>query len=126
MSINFLNKYLKMKEEIENEKYIILFSDMLNMMFIHEETIKKIKVDLNENKDAIFLLVGKTEKIDFKRDNYNYDDSKNYQKLEEIILNKFGEKSDIINLESMKKIKSILSNTNVIKDNIIYPNEIYK
>ena len=49
-----------------------------------------------------------------------------YKKFEEIILNKFGEQSEIIEFENMKKIKAILSNNNIIKDEIIYPNEIYK
>ena len=40
--------------------------------------------------------------------------------------NKFGEKSDVIDFENMKKIKTILSSNNFIEDEIIYPNEIYK
>jgi hypothetical protein len=43
-----------------------------------------------------------------------------------MILRKFGEKSEVINFENMKKIKTILSNNKVIKDEIIFPNEIYK
>ena len=41
-------------------------------------------------------------------------------------MNKFGEKSEIINFENMTKIKTVLSYNNVIKDESIYPNEIYK
>ena len=43
-----------------------------------------------------------------------------------IIYDKFDEKSEVIYFENMKKIKTILSSNNVIKDDIIYPNEIYK
>ena len=46
--------------------------------------------------------------------------------IEELILDKFGEKSEIIFYDNMKKIKTILSNNKVIKEEIIYPNEIYK
>ena len=45
---------------------------------------------------------------------------------ESLILDKFGEKSEMINFENMKKIKTILCNNKVIKDEIFYPNEIYK
>ena len=38
----------------------------------------------------------------------------------------FGEKSDVIPFDNMKKIKSILSSNNIINDNIIFPNEVYK
>ena len=44
-----------------------------------------------------------------------------------LILNEyFGEKSEIIPFDNMKKIKSILSSNNIINDNIIFPNELYK
>ena len=46
--------------------------------------------------------------------------------FEELILSKFGNKSEIIDFENIKKLKSLLSNNNVIKEDIIYPNEIYK
>ena len=42
-----------------------------------------------------------------------------------LILKKFDERSETIEFENMKKIKTILSSNNVIKDEIIYPNEIY-
>ena len=48
------------------------------------------------------------------------------KKLNEIIADKFGDKSEVIVFENMKKIKTILSNNNVIKDEILFPNEIYK
>ena len=43
-----------------------------------------------------------------------------------LINQKYGERSEVIDFENMKKIKTILSSNNVIKDEIIYPNEIYK
>ena len=46
--------------------------------------------------------------------------------IEELILSKYGENSEIIYFENMKKINTILSNNKVIKDEIFYPNEIYK
>ena len=54
----------------------------------------------------------------------NYDDDA--EKLNGIIVDKFGDKSEVIVFENMKKIKTILSNNNVIKDEILFPNEIYK
>ena len=47
-------------------------------------------------------------------------------KIEKLFLDKFGENSEVISFENIKKIKTILSNNKVIKDEIIYPNEIYK
>ena len=75
--------------------------------------IEVINDDLKENNEVIFLLVGRTKKLKVKDENNN--SLKNDKKLEELILSKFGENSDIIYLENMKKIKSILSNNDVIK-----------
>ena len=80
---------------------------------------------LISDKEAILLLVGKNKEIiNIKNEKDNF--IENEQIIEEIILSKFGEKSEIINFENMKKIKTILSNNKVIKDEIIFPNEIYK
>ena len=46
--------------------------------------------------------------------------------MSEIIKEKFGSFSSLIDFDNMKKIKTILSDNNDIKDEIIYPNEIYK
>ena len=75
--------------------------------------IEVINDDLKENNEVIFLLVGRTKKLKVKDENNN--SLKNDKKLEELILSKIGENSDIIYLENMKKIKSILSNNDVIK-----------
>ena len=125
-TINFINNYSKKKGEEKKEKYIILFTDMLNMEYFDEEQIEKILDNLNKDKDVIFLLVGKNEKLDLKKDNHNNIHFNNYKKIENIILSKYGEKSDIINFENMKKIKTILSSNTIIRDEIIYRNEIYK
>ena len=122
--MKYINNYSKMKESVKNEKYIILFSDMLNMKFIDDEKIEKILDDIIGDEDAIFLLVGKNKKFNLKNEKNSFFEFD--QKLVELILNKFGDKSELITFENMKKIKSILSNNNVIKDEIIYPNEIYK
>ena len=114
--INFINNYFKIKREIKNEKYIILFTDIVNVRFSEEDQIKKIMNDLCVNKGIIFILVGKIENTNIKGKK---------SKLEELIINKFGEKSEIIYFENINKIKTILSNKNVIKDEIISPNEIY-
>ena len=66
----------------------------------------------------IFLLVGKNNKNEIDN-NINND-------IEKLIINKFWSKSEAIEFENMKKIKTILSKNKVIKDEIIHPNEIYK
>lgn len=123
-AINYLINYSKMKEGIKNEKYIILFTDIFNMKNINDEHIEIIKNNLKEDKESIFLLVGKSEKIDSIEENNDF--TNNCKKLEESIMSKFGEKSDIIIFENMKKIKTILSNNKLIRDENIFPNEIYK
>ena len=96
---------------------------MFNMKHIDEEQIEVINENLNEDKETIFLLVGKTQKINLTKENNDLTITK---KLEKLIINKFAIKSDIINMENLKKIKTILSNNNLIKEEIIFPNEIYK
>ena len=123
-AINFMNNYSKMKEGVKNEKYIILFTDMLNIEFIDEEQIEKILNNIYGDKKTILLFVGKIKIVNIKNEKNNAVEIN--KKPEEIILRKFNEKSEVIYFENMKKIKSILSNNNVIKDEIIYPNEIYK
>ena len=123
-TINYINNYSKMKEEVKNEKYFIVFTDMLNIHSIDDEQIEKDIKKLKGDKGVIFLLVGKNKKFKFKKGtNIN---TKKDIKFGELILSKYGEKSELIYFENMKKIKTILSNNNVIKDEIIYPNEIYK
>ena len=80
--------------------------------------------NIRNDQNAIFLLVGKNKKNYLKNTKKNL--FANEQIIEELILNKFGEKSEIIYFENLKKIKTILSNNKVIKDDVFYPNEIYK
>ena len=107
---------MNIKQSDKNEKYIILFTDLFDTYSITNENIEKIFDMLNENGEIIFLLVG-------KKSNFGNNEDKI---LKEIISNKFNEKSEIIYYENMKKIKIILSNNIEIKDESIYPNEIYK
>ena len=123
-TINYINSYSKMKEISNTEKYFIIFTNLFNSKFDDVEEIVDILGNLNENNDTNFLLVGKNKDIDLEQNSSNENDKS--IKLDELILNKFGKKSQIIYFENMKKIKTILSNNNVIKDEIIYPNEIYK
>ena len=114
-SINYLINYSKIKGGKTNEKYIILFTDLLNIKLNEDEEIQNILENLRSDKSANFLLLGKKVNIDFNNKN-----------IEKLILTKYGEKSESIDFENMKKIKSILSNNKVIKEEIFYPNEIYK
>ena len=123
-AINFLNKYSKVKEEINNEKYIIIFSNIFDINLNDDMQIEKIFDNINGDKNCILLLVGKNKRLNKKNENSKFNEHINY--IEELILRKFGEKSEIIFFENMKKIKTILSNNKVIKDEIFYPNEIYK
>ena len=114
-SINYSQKYFNIKQSIKNEKYIILFSDLFSIYKLKDGKIRKIFDQISKNKEISFLFVGKNE-------NDNNED----EILNEIIKNKFNEKSEIIYFENMKKIGKILSNNIEIKDEIYYPNEIYK
>ena len=126
-SINYSKNYLKMKEAIKNEKYIILFTDLFNNYKMSDENIYNNFKNIENDKDIIFLLVGKNKSKDLQKDKNNLiDDSIDEKKKMKSITKKFGERSEIIDFENMKKIKTILSSNNVIKDEIIYPNEIYK
>ena len=123
-AINYVNTYSKMKEKGKNEKYIILFTDLINLNFKDEKQIGKNIESLMGNKDIIFLLIGKIKNKNLNKEKNN--DTQNRDNLEYSILYKFSEKSEIIYFENMKKIKTILSNNTVIKDEILFPNEIYK
>ena len=116
--------YSKLKEKVMNEKYFILFTDLFNIQIIDEEKILKIFGNLKKSKRTTLLIVGKNKAYNSKKIRNECDDK--IINIENVILNLYGEKSEIINFENMKKIKTILSNNNVIKDEIIYPNELYK
>ena len=126
-TINYIQNYLEMKKEITNEKYIILFTDLFNSD-IFENVNNKINLKnyfdkLKNNKEIIFLLVGKIKTINNENDEFS---KENAEDIFNFICNKFGEKSEIIYLQNIAKIKGILFNNNFIRDEIIFPNEIYK
>ena len=125
-SINYTKNYLKMKEAVKNEKYIILFTDLFNYFKISDEEIEKKFEKFPKDKEVHFLLVGKNKMRNAKNEKENSLDDYEEKRINEIITEKFGDQSELIDFENMKKIKTILSNNNVIKDEIIYPNEIYK
>ena len=126
-SINYCLNYLKMKEISTNEKFFIYFSSNIKefMAFLIDmgnndclnnlsyESNQKNKVYLQNDRNINFLLVGK-----FKQEN-----EEEYQSF---LIDYFGDKSEVIPFDNMKKIKSILSSNNIINDNIIFPNEVYK
>ena len=124
-SINFCIKYLKMKRVERNENFLIFFTDLLervkennkNDEYIYRIFQKKIINKFKKDNKINFLIVGNTgsrdlESIDYVKEN-----------IKEILTNAFGSKSELI---PMKKIKTILSSSNIITDKVIFPNEIYK
>ena len=123
-TINYVNNYSSMKEKGKNEKYILLFTDFINLNFKDIKQIEKNIESLIGNKDIIFLLIGKIKNKNLNNEINDISQNDNY--LENLILSKFAEKSELIYFENMKKIKDILTNNIVIKDEIIFPNEIYK
>ena len=127
-SVNYSKNYLKMKEMAKNEKYIILFTDLFNNYKMSDEKIYNNFKNLESEKNIIFLLVGKNKAKDLLQKDKNdlIDDDFEEEKMIKLINQKYGERSEVIDFENMKKIKTILSSNNVIKDEIIYPNEIYK
>ena len=100
---------MKNQKNSEEEKEIIRYGRYKK---IHKKQIMQT-----------LFTTSSVKKRNLKNENTSFIDLKNIEKL---FLNKFGDKSEIIDYENMKKIKAILSNNNAIKDEIIYPNEIYK
>ena len=124
-SINYIRNYLKMKEAVKNEKYIILFTDLFNYVKLSDEKIERKFENLTKDEEVHFLLVGKNRMRNIKNEKDKVQEEEEEKRIMEII-NEYGEKSELIDFENMKKIQTILSSNNVIKDEIIYPNEIYK
>ena len=125
-TINYTKDYLKRKEAVKNEKYIILFTDLFNNYRISDEEIEKKFEKLGRDSEVHFLLVGKNRIRNLNSEKDKISEEEDEKRMNEIISEKFGEKSELIDFENMKKIQTILSNNNDIKDEIIYPNEIYK
>ena len=86
------------------------------MYQINDEKIKNIFDLIHINNEIIFLLVGKNNNLENNEDEI----------LNEIIKGKFKDKSEIIYFENMKKIETILAKNIEIREDIIFPNEIYK
>ena len=125
-SVNYIKNYLKKKESVKNEKYIILFTDLFNYYRISDEEIEKKFETLSRDKEVHFLLVGKNRNRNIKNEKEKILEEEDIKRMTEIINEKYGEKSELIDFDNMKKIQTILASNNVIKDEIIYPNEIYK
>ena len=70
-SINYIINYSQMKEKINNEKYIIIFTDILNAPLIEDESIKDIFEKLSGSKFIILLLVGKKKNSKLQKDIIN-------------------------------------------------------
>ena len=122
-TINFLTNYIKMKKETFNEKYLILFSELFNRNLFQNDQVEKILGNLNGDKEIILLLIMNNKNFNSKS-NCTFLEKNN--SIENFILNKFRENSELINFDNINKIKTILSNNKVIKEQIIYPNEIFK
>ena len=122
-SINYLINYKKMKGNIKKDIYYIFFTDIINNLVIDTKEMEDIFLNLTGDKQSIFLLVGKNKRINYMSNKILIENAKRF---EELVLSGFSDKSEVIEFENMRKIKNILSNNNVIKDEILYPNEIYK
>ena len=100
--------------------------------------ISKIKINKKSLTKKIYLDIKKRERLLSLVENLKSTERmstmmflnhlfKEYKKKsKEIINEKYGEKSELIDFDNMKKIQTILSSNIVINDEIIYPNEIYK
>ena len=123
-SIIYIKNYFRIKQAYKNEKYFILFTFLFNYFEINDKEIEKRIGELPIDKEINFILVGKY-KFKIVNDENNCEENLEV-KMSEIIKEKFGSFSSLIDFDNMKKIKTILSDNNDIKDEIIYPNEIYK
>ena len=118
--INFLSffvNYSIMKENENNERYIVLFSNLFNEIKNNFHTINE-EFDKFSDENLHLLIVGKLKK-------YSMDIKRAKQIINNVILRKFGIKSEFVEFENIKKIKTILSSNNSVVDDIIFPNEIY-
>ena len=118
--INFLSffvNYSIMKENENNERYIVLFSNLFNEIKNNFHTINE-EFDKFSDENLHLLIVGKLKK-------YSMDTKRAKQIINNIILRKFGIKSEFVEFENIKKIKTILSSNNSVVADIIFPNEIY-
>ena len=110
-----------MKSNIKKDICFIFFTDIINNLVMDAKEMEELFLNLNKDKQTLFLLVGKNKR--YINDKILIENAKRF---EELVLSRFSGTSELIEFENMKKIKTILSNNNVIKDEIIYPNEVYK
>ena len=119
--INFLSffvNYSIMKENENNERYILFFSNLFNELKNNFTTINE-EFDKFMDENLHLLIVGKLKK-------YSMDIKRAKQIINNVLLRNFGAKSEFVEFENIKKIKTILSSNSSIVDDIIFPNEIYK
>ena len=93
--------------------YLTEIEDKDYLNNLEYESNQKDKIKIQREKKINFLLVGK-----FKPESEEV--------YKSTLVDFFGEKSEVIPYDNMKKIKSILSSNNIINDNITFPNEVYK
>ena len=122
-SLNYCINYLLMKNNPDNENYVLYFTNLFsdeneeNNIYLNNRFklhINRIKKDRTIN----FILVC--------RINNNIQNNIRDEIVNNKILNGFGDKSEFINYDNMKKIKTLLSRNTIINDKIIFPNEIYQ
>ena len=125
MCLNFCIKYLKMKEVEKNEKFLVYFTDLLEKIQESDQNIhaifqRKLIDKLRKDNKINLIVVGKFGSRELDSVESLKED------IKENLMKAFGPKSELIPIENMKKIKSILSSNNIITDKKIFPNEVYK
>ena len=98
-SINYCQNYLKLKEDIKNEKFVLLFTNIFNTYKINDVIISSNLEKLKQDKEITFLLAGKNDdKVisNNKNKNLNLLEETN---IKEKFLNKYNNKSDVIYYE---------------------------
>ena len=124
-NLNFCINYINIKEmDSNNEKIIIFFTDIFNVERKQRNLFRTIFEDIKKDKNIRFLIVGKIKKLN-TNEKLNKDLIQK-QIMINTVLKNFGDKSEFIDMDNIKKLKNILSSSNTISDNIIFPNELYK
>ena len=119
--LKFFFHYSRMKENENNERYIIFFSNVFNDIKNYFTTINEEFEKMSDN-SLNLLVVSKIKK-------FNIDAKKAKQiktLINNILIKNMGSKSEFVESENIKKIKTILSSNSSVVDDIIFPNEIYK
>ena len=123
--LKFFTHYSIMKENENNERFIIFFSnifnDIKNNFDIMNEEFQKFD---DENLNLLIISKLKKYNIDIKKAKQSI--KKDKQIINNIFLRNLGDKSEFVEFENIKKIKTILSSNRSVIDEIIFPNEIYK